>query len=98
MQLHLSVETCDCSEFVTNCCFFSTQLRESYAFPIVLHSDFFVDEPCKGQLVEVESTERMYEIPKGCKVLWCRQCGTEFRYMPGSGAVTLIYTGFVRKQ
>lgn len=62
------------------------------------HSDFFADEPCQGELVLVECADRIYNLPKGCQVLWCAACGTEFRYRSGGKWVTLIYAGFVDKQ
>ena len=64
----------------------------------VKHSGFWDDEPCQGELVIVQDTDRIGDLPPGCQMLWCSRCGTEFRYRPGKKWVTVIYTGCVDKQ
>lgn len=64
----------------------------------VRHSDFFADEPCKGELVAVDCADRIINLPAGCKVYWCSVCGTEFRYRPGVDQVTIIYIGCLNLQ
>jgi hypothetical protein len=61
------------------------------------HSDFFADEPCKGELVAVES-DRILTVAKGHRVFWCTLCGAEFQYQPGSEWVKVIYRGCVDSQ
>jgi hypothetical protein len=33
----------------------------------------------------------MFDVAKGFQVLWCRECGAELRYEPGSNWAKIIY-------
>jgi len=48
------------------------------------HSDFFADQDCTGELVPVESADRLLTLPKGSQVFWCWCLELSFGISPWS--------------
>jgi hypothetical protein len=54
------------------------------------HSDFFADQDCTGELVPVESADRLLTLPKGSQVFWCWCVELSFGISRGQSGWTVI--------